>query len=153
MSIRLSDSIRNKLLDGGSGGGIKGGLNNCLCAIFSGAQPASANDGMTGTLLGVLSVDGDGSTGMTWDAAVSGALSKAAAETWRVTWAQAGVAGCFRFYLSGDVLTNADATAPRIDGSCGTSGADLNLTNLSTVIGRIDTCDGFVLTMPPGLGV
>ena len=151
--IRASDAMLNAMLDGGSGGGVKGGLDACLCAIYAGAQPASANDGATGVLLGTMSVDGDGTTGMTWDAAVAGVISKAAAENWRVTWAAAGVAGWFRFYAPGDTISADDATKCRVDGSCGTSGADMNLTNLQTVIGRVDTVDGFILTLPPGSGV
>ena len=153
MTIRLSDGLRNAMLDGGTGGGIKGALDGCFCAFFTGAQPASANDPMTGTLLGVLSVNGDGVTGLTWDAADAGSIAKAASESWRVEWDAVGVAGCFRFYMTGDTLTGSDPDAIRLDGSCGTSGADMNLTNLQTAVGRVDTCDGFAVTMPSGAGV
>lgn len=151
MTIRASDALLKKILDGGSGGGIKGALNDCLCAIFSGSQPASGNTGAAaGTLLGLVSVEADGTTPLTWDAAVAGVIAKAAAELWQAKYSAAGVAGWFRFHISGDPLTTTDATKLRLDGSCGTSGADLNMSNLTTVVDRVDTVDGFTVTLPSG---
>lgn len=152
MTIRVSTALLKKIMDGGAGGGVKGGLNLCWCNIYTGSQPASANAVITGTLLGTISIGGLGVTGMTWDAATGGVLPKAAAETWQASYVAVGVAGFFRFFLAADVasVATADATKVRLDGSCGTSGADMTLTNLTTAIGRIDTVDGFSVTLPSG---
>lgn len=147
MTMRLSTGIRNKLLDGGSGGGIKGSLNLGFIAIMSGAQPTSADAAATGTLLGTVSVNGAG-TGLTFDASVAGVISKAAAETWRFTGLADGIAGWFRFYAPGDTITNVSTTAARIDGAIGSSGGELNLTNLTVGVGQVNTADGFTVTQP-----
>lgn len=147
MSMRLSTGLRNKVLDGGSGGGFKGALNLGFIAILTGSQPVSPDNPATGTLLGTVSVNGAG-TGLTFDAAAAGVLAKAAAETWRFTGLADGVAGWFRFYAPGDTITNSSSSAARLDGSIGTSGADLNLTNLNITVGQVNTCDTFTITQP-----
>lgn len=145
--FRISDGLRNKILDGGSGGGFKGALNLGFIAIMTGSQPTSANSAATGTLLGTVSVNGGG-TGLTFDAAVGGVLAKAAAETWRFTGLTEGTAGWFRFYAPGDTITNSSTTAARLDGAIGTSGAEINLTNLAIVTGQVNTVDAFTITQP-----
>lgn len=148
MSLRLSDAMRNKLLDGGASGGIKNGLNLGFIAIMSGSQPSSPNTGATGTLLGTVTVNGDGVTGLGFDAAVDGVIAKAAAQTWKFTGLAAGIAGWYRFYAPGDTITNTDATKPRVDGAIGTSGAELNLSNVSIQVGQVNTVDAYTITMP-----
>ena len=147
MSFRLSTGLRNKILDGGASGGFKGALNLGFIAILTGSQPTSPDNAATGTLLGTVSVNGGG-TGLTFDAAVAGVLSKAAAETWRFTGLTDGTAGWFRFYAPGDTITNSSTTAARLDGAIGTSGAELNLTNLNITTGQVNTCDTFTITQP-----
>lgn len=147
MTIRLSTGIRNKMLDGGASGGVKGAFNLGFIAILTGTQPAGADSPATGTLLGTVSVNGGG-TGITFDNAVAGVIAKAAAETWRFTGLAAGIAGYFRLYAAGDTITNTSTTAARIDGSIGSSGADLNLSNLTIEVGQVNTCDTFTFTLP-----
>jgi len=147
MTIRLSTGMRNKLLDGGATGGVKGAFNLGFMAIMSGSQPVSPDDAATGTRLGTISVNGGG-TGITFDAAVAGVIAKAIAEVWRFTGLADGTAGWFRLYQAADTITNASTSVARIDGAIGSSGADLNLTNLSIVIGQVNTADSFTITMP-----
>jgi hypothetical protein len=89
-----------------------------------------------------------GTTGLTFDAAASGTIAKAALETWRFTGLIEGTAGWFRLYAPGDTIANASSSAARLDGSIGTSGADLNLSNLAIVASQVNTCDSFSITMP-----
>jgi len=147
MTVRLSTGARNKLLDGGSGGGIKGALNLGFINIYSGPQPLLADTGATGTLLGTASVNAGG-TGLTFDAAVLGVISKAAAEAWKFTGLAVGTAGWFRFYPAAGNPANTSATEARIDGAVAASGGDLNLTNISITIGSPNTIDVFQFTMP-----
>lgn len=147
MTLRLSTGLRNKMLDGGVGGGFKGALTLGKIAIYSGPQPLSADNAATGTLLGTISVDG-GSTGLTFDAAASGAISKAAAENWKFIGAANGTAGWFRFYPAGGNPALASTSEARMDGSIATSGADLRLTSVSIATGTPNTIDIFSFTLP-----
>ena len=147
MSFRLSTGLRNKVLDGGAAGGFKGALNLGFIAILTGTQPTSPDNPATGTLLGTVSVNGAG-TGLTMDASVAGVLSKAAAETWKFTGLADGTAGWFRFYAAGDTITNSSTTVARLDGAIGTSGAEINLANLSILTGQVNTVDAFTITQP-----
>lgn len=147
MTVRLSTGLRNKILDGGAGGGVKGAFSSCFINVYTGSQPASPDTGATGTLLGTASVNGGG-TGMTFDASSAGVLSKAAAETWRFTGLAAGTAGWFRLWQTGDTVTSNSSTAARLDGSIGTSGADLNLTNVVIAVAQVNTIDTFSITCP-----
>lgn len=148
MTIRLSTGLRNKLLDGGSSGGIKGSFNLGFISIRSGSQPTTADVGATGDQLGIVTVGGDGTTGLTFDAASAGTIAKAVAETWRFVGLIDGTAGWFRLYAPGDTITNASSSAARLDGAIGTSGADLNLSNLAILAAQVNTCDSFYITMP-----
>jgi hypothetical protein len=136
------------MLDGGASGGLKGALAAGFIYIYTGSQPTTPDTGATGTLLGKVTVNGDGATGITYDAAVAGVSSKAAAEVWRFTGLAAGIAGWFRFSAAGDTPTSTSATAARLDGAVGTSGADLNLSNLDIAVGQVNTCDSFTVTLP-----
>lgn len=149
MSVKLSTGMRNKLLDGGSGGGIKGALNLVKINIYSGAQPANADAAATGTLLGTATVNGAG-TGGTWDASVAGVISKAAAEVWRFTGLADGIAGWYRMYPNGATPANASSTEARIDGAIASSGSEVNLSNVNVVTGVVNTIDSAAITMPAG---
>jgi hypothetical protein len=148
MSLRLSDAMRNKLLDGGASGGIKAGLNGGFLYIYSGSQPNSANTAASGTRLGKVTVNDDGSTGLGFDSAASGVLSKAAAQAWKFHGLANGIAGWYRLCESTDNPDTTDATKARIDGAIGTSGAELNLSNVSIVTNQVNTVDAFTITMP-----
>lgn len=147
MTVRLSTGLRNKMLDGGSGAGIKGALNLGFINVYSGPQPLLADTGATGTLLGTASVNAGG-TGLTFDAAALGVISKAVGEAWKFTGLAVGTAGWFRFYPAAGAPANTSATEARIDGSVAASGGDMNLTNISITIGSPNTIDVFQFTMP-----
>ena len=147
MSLRLSTGLRNKVLDGGAAGGFKGSLNLGFIAILTGSQPTNPDTGHTSTLLGTVSVNAGG-TGLTFDASVAGVLAKAVAETWKFTGLVDGTAGWFRFYAPGDTITNTSTTAARLDGAIGTSGAELNLSNLNVLTSQVNTVDAFTITQP-----
>ncbi len=147
MTVRLSTGLRNKMLDGGSTGGIKNALNLGFIAIYSGPQPLTADSAATGTLLGTVSVDAGG-TGLTFDASVSGTISKKSTETWKFNGATAGTAGWGRFYPAGGNPAASSSSEARIDMSIGSSGADLNLSNISVAVGIPTTIDVWQFTQP-----
>ena len=148
MTVRLSTALRNKMLDGGVGAGIKGALNLGFIAIYSGPQPLTADSAATGTLLGTVSIDGAGATGLTFASSVAGTSSKTPAETWKFNGLAEGTAGWFRFYPAAGNPANSSTTEARIDGSIATSGGDMNLTNISIALGIPNTVDVFQFTQP-----
>ena len=149
MSVRLSTALRNNLA---GSTGFAATFANGVIEIYSGTQPATADAAVTGTLLGTVTLNsgaftpGSPTNGLTFAAASGGAVSKTG--VWSFTGAAAGVAGWFR--LKGNA---ADAGAlstvlPRLDGSIATSGADLNLSNITISIGAPNTIDSFTYTQP-----
>lgn len=159
MAIRLSVALRNKML---SAADFQTAFANGVCYIFSGPQPATANDAVRGTLLGIITKDagafafGTGTNGLNFDEASGGAITKAAAETWQVGDGAgvagaitAGTAGWFRLMGNpSDALGGSNTTNARLDGSIATSGADLNLPNVDLISGTPITIDTFTFTMP-----
>jgi len=141
MAIRLSTGLRNQLLDTGS---LKTIFTNAKLEYFTGAQPASADDAATGTKLLTI----DNTTGINFEpTAVNGTLSKLATEVWSATAANSGTAGWFRLSSLADANA-ASTTLPRIDGSIGTFGADLNLSSTNIVAGATETVTAFDVTLP-----
>lgn len=105
-------------------------------SIYTGAQPSDPSVGATGTLLVTISfakpafttTDANGNSGLAGGAAIS------------QTVAATGTAGWFRVADgSGNAL---------FDGSCGTSGADLNFDNISFVAGATCKIVTFSLSQP-----
>lgn len=126
--------------------GIKEVFKDCFIDIYSGAQPSLADDAPTGTKLVTIYSDGT-STGLEFEEAASGVMAKATAETWSGTGLADGTAGWFRMRQSGDPGT-LNYVSLRIDGACGTSGAQLNMTSLSIATNAVQTISTFTLTMP-----
>lgn len=147
MTVQLSIGLRNKMLDGGVGGGFKGSLNLGFINVYSGPQPISADSAATGTLLGTVSVDGAG-TGLTMQASAAGSISKTPTETWRFAGLADGTAGWARFYPSGGNPAGSSTTEARIDFAIGTANADLVISNMSVKVGIPCTIDTFVFGMP-----
>jgi hypothetical protein len=142
MAYQLSTGLRNKILDTSSFAAI---FNLGFCYIYGGAIPANADAALTGTQLVKVSNNSTG-TGVTWDPAANGTISKKSSEVWSglVT---GGVATHFRLVGSAD--TGAlSTTEPRIQGLVGTVGADMNLSSTSLTGGATQTIDTFNWTLP-----
>lgn len=144
MALRLSTGLRNKILGTASVSTI---FNLCKIAIYSGAQPATADDVATGTLLVTITVSG-GATGLTWGTPVAGVLSKTVAEDWEGTAVADGTAGWFRLYEATDDAAAAETVLARFDGAVSTSGAQLNMSSTSIVTGAVQTISSFTYTEP-----
>lgn len=154
MAIRLSEALRNHMLETGS---VEAALATGFLIIYSGSQPASADDAATGTRLATIAVD-DGATGLTFDPIVTaGTLPKAAAETWSGTAAATGTAGWFRF---NELSTNKAGTETAaatggvsnmaMDGSIAVTGGDINMSNVSVVTAALQTVTVFNIVQPAG---
>lgn len=149
--LKLSTGLRNLLAGStGFGGAFEGGV----MYIYSGPQPATADSPVTGTLLGIVTKDGGAfafgspENGLSFDAPANGTVSKKAADVWKMVGIALGTAGWFRLMGNAPDNLGASATLPRLDGSIGTAGADLNMSNISIDVGVPSTCDIFQFTVP-----
>jgi hypothetical protein len=145
MAIRISTGLRNKILDSGLADAFDstGRIN-----IYTGSQPASANDAATGTLLGTLTLASDAVT----SAASAGAISFAAI-TNDSSADNSGTAGYGRFYRTGDTSpgSSAGTTDRRLDFSIAkTSGGDVNFDENVFVAGGVIAISSFSITLPAG---
>lgn len=150
MTEKLSTGFRNAQLNSQGFAQI---FAAGVIAVYTGAQPATADDAATGTLLGYITKDGAAfvpgspTNGLNWGAAAGGVIGKNS-DNWRLTGAATGTAGWFR--LMGNAADNglASTTLPRIDGAVATSGGEINLTSLSIGIGSVTTIDTFTYAIP-----
>ncbi|RPI56190.1 MAG: hypothetical protein EHM49_00910 [Deltaproteobacteria bacterium] len=128
-------------------------LQDGIIHVYSGSQPASADLAETGTLLLEITISsgafvpGVGTNGLELAAPISGVIGIKSGEVWSGVGLATGTAGWFRFYCNKE-HTGAVASAVRLDGNCGTSLAQLNMSSLSIVEGATTTIDSFDVTMP-----
>lgn len=137
MGLRFSEGASDSVL-----AKIKADFDGGFIDVYTGAPPASASQAPTGTKLGTFTLDGDGVTGLTFDAPSGRTLSKPTAAVWRATGIAAGTAGWFRLRQPSDTGVES-TTEKRIDGLVARTGADLNMTNTVFAVGSphtIDTC-------------
>lgn len=149
MTIRLSTGLRTNLA---GTTGFASTFANGVIEIRTGTQPTSADSAASGTLLGVVTIasnpftPGEPTNGLTFAAAANGAVSKSG--TWSFVGIAQGTAGWFRFKGNGVDNDGASTSLPRLDGSVGTSGANLNLSNINISVGAPATIDSFTWTQP-----
>lgn len=150
MALKLSTSLRNNLL---SGSALATAIDNGFLKIYAGAAPATANDAVgAAVLLCTISVNSTGS-GVSLGTASDGSVAKAA-DVWSGLVSNAGAVNAtwYRHVGSSDTgvaLTDPAGTAePRIQGTVGTSGADLNLSAVALTNGSTQTIDYYSVTLP-----
>lgn len=130
--LKLSTGYRNGILGTSS---AKALLDGGFIKLYAGATPTTADDALGGaTLLATFSVNGGG-TGLTFDAPSNGILPKNPAETWSCTAVATGTPTFFRFVTPTDDGSTS-TVFPRLQGSVGQVGFDLNLSNTSLVSGQ-----------------
>lgn len=126
LSTTLANQVANNLYDTFDGGTLK---------LYTGSQPASADDAPTGTLLVTITLPSPA-----FAAASGGAKAKSGA--WSATGAAAGNAGWCRFENS--------ATGKKLDGAVTATGGggELELDNVSIAIGQTVTINTGTATQP-----
>ncbi len=142
MSLKLSTGLRDGMLDTSP---FKTLLDASRLKIYSGAAPATADEAEGTLLVSIGSAHADTHCHFL-AAAVAGVLSKDA-NIWSGVAGASGTASYFRLVVNTDtgVLST---TEIRMQGSVGTSGADINMSSVSIVSGATQTVDTFDLTMP-----
>lgn len=128
MTLQYSTSVRNAKLDA-----IETAIGTtAVLKIRTGAAPANVGTADSGTVLATLTLPSD------WMAAASSG-SKAKSGTWQDTSADAsGTAAHFRIYAS-------DGTTAHIQGTVGTSGADMIVDSVSFTAGQSFTVSSFTI--------
>ncbi len=126
MALQFSTAVRNARLDA-----IETAIGvSAVLKIRTGAAPADCATADSGTVLATLSLPSD------WMAGASGG-SKAKSGTWQDASADAtGTAAHFRLYAS-------DGTTCHMQGTVGTSGADMIVDNTSLAAGQSFTINTF----------
>jgi len=142
MALKLSTGLRDDMLDTNP---FRTSLDASRLKIYSGAAPASADDAEGTELVDIGSAHVDTHCHFL-AAAVAGVISKDA-NVWSGVAGATGTASYFRLVVNTDtgVLST---TEIRLQGTIGTSGADLNMSSVSIVSGATQTIDTFDLTMP-----
>lgn len=149
MTLKFSTGLRNNLA---GTTGFAQTFANGIIEIRTGPQPVSADDAPTGTLLGVVTLNGGAFTpgtatnGLTFGAPAGGTVEKSG--TWKFTGLAAGNAGWFRF--KGNALdSDASSTAlPRLDGAIAVAGGEMRIANVAVAVGVENTVDVFRYTVP-----
>lgn len=147
MTLRVSSGCRKRMMGTAD---FKTIFTACFINVYSGTQPAGADDAAAGTLLFTVYSDGS-STGINFDDPNDdGSIDKAPAETWSGPGVATGTAGWFRCYEAGASPSAADAAAAlaRFDGAVAVSGAELNTSNTSIVTAAVQTISTFKVTLP-----
>ena len=147
--IRLSTKLRDNLA---GTTGFASTFANGVIEIYTGAQPATADAAVTGTLLGTVTLNsgaftpGSPTNGLTFAAAAGGVVSKSG--VWSFNGIAAGTAGWFRLKGNAVDAGGVSSVLPRLDGSIAVSGADMNLSNIAIAVSSPNTIDAFTWTQP-----
>jgi hypothetical protein len=130
-------------------GSLRDALADGFIKIYGGTAPAAADDAISGSnpLLNTVSLDGAGG-GINLDVvAVGGIIGKSPSDDWFGINAASGTATFYRHVAAGD--TGAlSTTAPRLQGTIATAGADLNLSDVALVSGADQRIDYYVVNLP-----
>jgi hypothetical protein len=156
MSLQCSEGFKKALLGPASFAQI---FRYGAIHIYSGAQPATANDAATGTLLGTVTVNGG-----SWapGSILNGLLFQQAGvwvrgdptQTWVLKGSNTGIAGWFRLVENASSGSGADFDHCRIDGAISVTpgAAEMRLSTLSIDPSTSVVIDHLFYTIPPILG-
>lgn len=147
MTVKASTGLRNKLLDTSP---LRTIFSGGYLLLYAGPVPSSADDAIVGgthTLLCDVR-NNNTTTGITFASSASGgSITKNLSETWSRAAANTGTATFYRLVASTDTGASS-TTEARLQGSIGTSGADLNLTTTSLNASTVYTIDTFSVSLP-----
>jgi len=149
--ISLSTGFRNALAVTGSIAATLegGGTPTFKINVYDGTPPATADAALSGNTLLLTIEDNDGPNGLTLEGtSTNGAVAKTAAQTWSGTSAAAGTPSFFRIYRTGEDPSTLSTTLVRMQGSCSSFGADLNLGVSPLAISTLYTIGAFEIRAP-----
>lgn len=153
-TLAASESASNVIaVASAKGGSLADIMQNGYIMIYSGTQPATADAAYGATALVKITVasgnftSGTETNGLEFKVSASGEIEKNT-DVWSGVGLAANTAGWFRFYANGTDAGALSTTLPRIDGSVGTSGADLNMSSTTITVASTYTIDSFKLALP-----
>lgn len=111
--------------------------NDGFLNIYTGGQP-SLDGGISGTLLASLALS---ATAFGTATATGGVVTATANAISNGTAGNTGTAGYF-------ALMQSDNATVILTGTCGTSGADMNMSTTAVVSGAVVSCSSFSVTQP-----
>lgn len=155
MTVNVSTNFKAQILGPKSFAQI---FNQGRILVYSGAQPASADFPVTGTLLGQIT-----NLGLPWlpSSSEGGLLfgltgawaAKDLSQSWVLASSVAGTAGWFRLVGAGADSGDLSYNAPRIDGTVRADGnGDMNLETIALTAGYKLPIQQFLFTLPPITG-
>ena len=149
MAEKMSTGLCNMLLGGVAGAGslktIVDGLFKLM--IYDGVPPTTADAALSGNNL-LCTVANAGAAVNMDTAAAGGIIAKKPSETWSGVNALSGTATFYRFQTTADSGASS-AVLPRIQGTIGTSGADMNVGTVALVATNPFTVNYFTQSLVP----
>lgn len=145
MTIKRSTGLNNHMMTTGS---FKAAMDGGYLRIYAGPVPATADDAITGATLLCTVSNNATATGLTFNGTASGgAISKTTAEVWRGVNSATGTASFWRLSATADAGA-ASTTEPRLQGTVGTVGNDLNLSSVALTSTVSQSIDSFNVGLP-----
>lgn len=146
--MKASTGIRNHMLATGS---MAAALADGVLRIYSNsvAAPASADAAIPGGAVLLLEISDNASAvdGLDFGAAGNGVISKDISQIWSGAALASGTGLWFRHVLRADD-GSASTTAPRLQGSVGLAGADLNMDTVDLVAEEIYPVTAYNVALP-----
>ena len=127
MTIRFNTAMRDAMVSA-----LTGAIGGYTLSIYTGSQPAAANDAATGTKLVDIMING-------FNAPVNGSATLETSTPNTGTAVATGTAGWGRIV---------GGTGERIDGTVGTSGTDFTINSTSITNGATVTLTAMTVTQP-----
>lgn len=149
MSLKLSTGLRNSMLDGDA---LAVALGNSKIVLFGSndaysSEPATADAAIPANAVVLCTITGPTGDALEYEAAAGGIIAKSIAQAWAGTNSASGVATWYRHMDAADA-GGASTTAPRVQGTVGVSGAELNLSNTTLANGAPQTIDYYSIALP-----
>lgn len=141
MTTSISPGLQGQLLQAG---GFKEVMDGAEIRIYAGLVPALAGDSIGAATL--LCTVKNGASGVTFDSNTPGVLLKPAAETWQGTNVASGTPSFYRLVQPADTGA-ASTAAPRVQGTVGVVGADLNISAGALVSGAPQSISYYAVTL------
>lgn len=144
MALKRSTGLRNAMLDSGS---FKSTMDTCTMKIYSGVEPSSADDALSGNILLCEIKSNAGASALTFAATASdGEITKTLAEVWQGNVIVGGTATFYRLELSTDDQA-LSIIHPRVQGSVGLT-EQLHLSDPVLVLSAVQPISYFSLGIP-----
>lgn len=155
MALQVSTGFKTAILGDSAFEDI---FNGGAIGVYTGVQPSSADNPVTGTRLGLVTLDGK-----PWTSTLQYGLrfvrngpfaASRGGDTWLLVPALGGIAGYWRLFARPDDDGTLSYSRPRIDGAIGdtSSTAEMRLADTSLSAGIAVPIRSFFYTIPPIVG-